>query len=57
MCGVSIFSCNRRKNYMPDLIRRLLETSDPDADLTESDILTVSEVSFFRGIGILGDDS
>ncbi len=44
-------------NHMADLIQRLLENASPEVDNFESELFTEAEVSFFRGIGILGKDS
>ncbi len=42
---------------MSDIIQRLLENGNPEVELSESGLFTDAEESFFRGIGILGDES
>jgi hypothetical protein len=41
---------------MSDLIQRLLENGNPDGELTEPELFTEAEASFFREVGILGND-
>jgi hypothetical protein len=42
---------------MSDLIRRLLENGNPDENLTELELFTEEEFSFFKEVGILINDS
>ncbi len=42
---------------MSDLIRRLLENGNPDEDLTEAELFTEAEFSFFKEVGLLVNDS